>query len=110
MSGTNWHLRRPVRPAGRVAQGAAFSFRFSAGALAAGILAAACVPSGYYYRVSDNLRADANPTVLRKFEVDKTACEGQAAAAALAGGPNYNLTQRELVMRGCMAEKGYIVR
>lgn len=69
-----------------------------------------CVPQGFYYRTSDGLRADANPSALKKFEIDKAICQGEAAKGALVGGPQYNFTQVELVMRGCMAGKGYIVR
>jgi hypothetical protein len=69
-----------------------------------------CLPGGIYHQVSDGRRADATPDLLAKFQVAKAICEGEAAKAALAGGPSYNVTQRELATRGCMASHGYIVK
>lgn len=79
-------------------------------AIVALLCLSACVPAGNYYRVSDGLRVDASPSLLQSYQADRAACEGEGGKAALAAGNDYNLTQRELVVRGCMADRSYVVR
>ena len=67
---------------------------------------------GFYHVAADGTRVDKDPVVLKKFEVDKAICAGEASKAALsAGSQAYAIgTNTELVMRGCMAQRGYVVR
>lgn len=68
--------------------------------------------TGFYHVAAGGVRVDKDLEVLKKFEVDKAICQGEASKAALsAGAQAYAIgTNTELVMRGCMAQRGYVVR
>lgn len=80
--------------------------------LCAGLSACSSMPQGNYYRVSDGVRGDATPDVFAQFTQDKTVCQGETAKARMAMNPEAwgQITAEEQVMRGCMAQRGYVVR
>ena len=71
---------------------------------------AGCIPGGFYYRAETGQRGDATPALAKKVEIDKSICQGETAKSILNGGPRYDDVQRELATRGCMAQRGWIVR
>lgn len=77
------------------------------------LLLAGCVstPQGYWYR--NNVRVDANPTLLETFNRDKVICDGEAAQAALTSNEKdlmrHNLAVH-LVFDACLTRAGYIRR
>lgn len=77
-----------------------------------GLAACSSLPQGNYYRVSDGLRGDATPAVFSQFSQDKTVCQGEAAKAWMSSHPNNfgRDTADEMIVRGCMAQRGYVVR
>lgn len=78
---------------------------------ALGVALAGCVQQHFHY-ARDGLRVDQDPARLGQFEIDKAICNGEAAKANLTQTANALLvaTSVELVYRGCMAGKGYVVR
>jgi hypothetical protein len=74
--------------------------------------AAGCGAAGHFHYVSDNRRVDEDPARFKQFEVDKAVCDGRSAKAFLEGnaGGLVGAEAVNIVFRGCMAEKGYIVR
>ncbi|MFK0330909.1 hypothetical protein ACIQUB_07275 [Rhizobium sp. NPDC090275] len=74
---------------------------------------AGCVsaPQGYWHRVSDGKRVDADQVLLAQFQRDRAVCDGEAAKASLASNEkvlsvhNYNVN---LVFDGCLVGKGYV--
>jgi hypothetical protein len=76
------------------------------------LLASGCASPGNFHYASDNVRVDLDPVRFKQFEVDKAVCDGRAAKALLDGnvGGLVGAEAINIVFRGCMAEKGYLVR
>lgn len=78
------------------------------------VLVAGCAPvapTQFYYRLSDGQRADANPQIFEKFNVDKTICLGERSKVRASMTDDLMAGHDlETVMRGCMAQRGYIVK
>lgn len=68
-------------------------------------------PQGFFHRIGDGVRVDADPQVMAKFQQDRVICDGEASQAALSS------TERDrgihsrnvnLVFDACLAKRGYI--
>lgn len=74
-------------------------------------LLSGCVQQHFHY-AKDGLRVDQDAARLPQYQIDKAICQGETAKANLSqtGYANMQGTSIELVYRGCMAGKGYVVR
>lgn len=75
-------------------------------------LLSGCQSDGFYYEIASGLRADANQSLLTKFQRSKTICLGERAsvvAQATASTAN-TIYFGEQVMRACMIKQGYEVK
>jgi len=81
-------------------------------ALACGALCGCVyVPEGYFHRVSDGVRVDANPQVLSEFQQARVICDGEASKAALVSTERDRYMHSKnvnLVFDACLAQRGYI--
>lgn len=70
-------------------------------------------PQGYFFETKSNLRVDANPQLLGRFQQDRAICDGEAAKSGLASTEKDGQIYRRnlnLVFDGCLAQHGYIRR
>lgn len=68
-------------------------------------------PQGFFHRVSDGIRVDANPQVLAEFQQARVICDGEASKAALTSTERDRYAHSRnvnLVFDACLAERGYI--
>lgn len=68
-------------------------------------------PVGFFHRVSDGQRVDANPTIAAQFQQDRVICDGEASQAALSSHEKDRYIHSRnvnLVYDACLAKRGYI--
>jgi hypothetical protein len=87
-------MTRPARPALVIA-------------IAAMVLAA-CQPQRVARVDGRSIRADAG--LKAQYDQDKAVCEGESQRAILAAARRPSQSEIDIVFRGCMAARGYVIR